>query len=119
MQATAVKYNNHINNRLGISGFVLNLVQVPENGVQVIYFDLQFRQDVGDDGILTCRAADPRIVAFSRRVSVGFTVEVGGQLCQDRDGRFYVNCCYAQFVRKRRSDAAKSETINTEVERSG
>lgn len=104
MQDTAVKYNNHVNNRLGISGLVLNLVEVSEHGAQVVYFDLKFRQDAGDDGILSCRATDPRIVAFSRRVSVGFTVEVGGTLNQDADGRFYVNCCYAQFVRKKKEE---------------
>jgi hypothetical protein len=112
MQATAGKYNNHINNRLGIAGIVLNLVEVSEHGKNVIYFDLSFPQADAEDGVLPCRADDPRIVSFSRCVSIGFTVEVGGELRQDSEGRFYVHCCYAQFVRKKGGSYAKPEAIN-------
>jgi hypothetical protein len=103
MQATAGKYNNHVNNRLGISGTVVNIIEVSENGKNVIHFDLQFPQEGADDAILHCRSDHAGIVNFSHRVRIGFTVEIGGMLRQDSDGSFYVNCCYAQFVKKERT----------------
>jgi hypothetical protein len=115
MQATSGKYNNHVNNRLGISGIVINLAEVSEQGKNVTFFDLQFPQEGADDAILHCRADDPRIVNFARRVRVGFAVEVGGMLCQDADGRYYVQACYAQFVKRGGPDAAK--TIDSAIGR--
>ena len=118
MQATAIdakngRFFNKIQNRLGISGIVVNLAEVFEKGKNVAYFDLQFSQVDGDDGVISCRVEDPRIVTFMRRVREGFSVEVGGMLCQDADGRFYVQTYYSQFVRngnvfKGGSDVAKT-----------
>jgi hypothetical protein len=123
MQATAIdakngRFFNRIQNRLGISGIVVNLSEVSEQGRNVAYFDLQFSQVSGEDGLISCRVEDPRIVTFMRRVHAGFSVEVGGMLCQDADGRFYVQTYYSQFVKngnvfKGGSDVAKTADANT------
>jgi hypothetical protein len=116
-QATASKFNNnHVFNRLGLNGYVLNIAEVSENGRNVVHFDLAFPQEGADDGILPCRAESPQIINFSRRVHEGYPVEVGGMLCQDADG-FYVQAYYVQFVKKENIfkgglDAAKTAESN-------
>jgi hypothetical protein len=95
---TSVKFNNHGTlNRLGLSGFVLNISEVSEQGHNVCHFELSFPQ-ADADGILPCRADAPSLVNFARRVHEGFGIEVGGELQQDKDGRFYMAVRYLNFA---------------------
>ena len=99
MQVTAPgKHNNHgILNRLGITGCILNIVELSEQDRAVVHFDLSFHQSGSGDAILPCRCADPQIVKFSRRIQVGYGIECGGEVRQDSDGKFYLAVHYMNF----------------------
>jgi hypothetical protein len=98
MQATAGKFNNQILNRVGITGFLVNIVEISEQGGNVVYFDVSFPQAApAEDGVISCRADSPQIVTYARRIHEGYGIEVGGTLQQDSEGRLYLAAHYVNF----------------------